>query len=148
MVFSALGRPGISTRREEFRQRGDFEPGSDIKYALGTVWDGSVPTGSKTPLSSAPVEDNDPAVFPIELGDVEFVYIRKQARQGAAPSQDAEIDNAYRFAGVDVTLYSINPESRTFSAPGRLWLGHEFGLQAWLSEERRRLGPSASVIKT
>ncbi len=124
----------------------DFESGL-VKYVLGTVWDGSVLPGAKNPANSQPFGANDPAVFPIELGEVEFVYVRKQARQGNTPAQDPDIDNAYRFSEVGVTLYSQAPESRTFSAAGGLQLGHEFGLQAWLSEEGRRHAPSWNLIK-
>lgn len=112
----------------------DFEEGLDI-YHLGTVWDGSVLTGTIRPIMSEPGEENDPAEFLVELEDIQFVYIRKQARQGDQPSQDDDVDNAYRFGFVEVRLYSVDPQSRTFSARN-LWLGHEYGLQAWLSEER------------
>ncbi len=108
----------------------DFEKGSDVTYALGTVWDGvaiSAP-GVKNPRFSGGTDWNSPRRYRIELNDVTHVYIRKG---GTRKSDD---DDRYAFDEVEVTLYGANPQSRTFGTTRNMRLANEHGLQIWLPE--------------
>lgn len=108
----------------------DFETGTDITYVLGTIHE-SVPSGSQVPVFAAPGQQNDPAGFRMELSDVDHVYIRKQG------DRSFREDNAYQLDSVVVELYARQidtPDKRTFRASNNLWLGNEFGAQAWLHE--------------
>ena len=107
----------------------DFEPGPDVKYWLGTVWDGTAITGSRKPRGSEPGGNNNPQRYRIELDDVPFVYIRKAA--GLTEGSD----DAYRLDEVEVMLYGYNPESRSFGTTRDMWLSIENGLQLWLPED-------------
>ena len=110
----------------------DFDRGADDFYIIG------VDPGFGFPLirsdRSAPGQANDPALVPIDLNSIEYVYIRKQAYgQG-------EDDDAWRLEHVIVLLYDDNTVplsgSRIFSLFARRgqWFGNEHGHQAWLSE--------------
>ncbi len=120
----------LSSSRHE-----DFERGAEDFYVVG------VDPGFGFSLirsdRSAPGEANDPALVPIPLESVQYVYLRKQAYgQG-------DDDNAWRLSSVIVLLYDANsvplPRSRIFSlfAPKGMWFGNEHGHQAWLTESRR-----------
>jgi hypothetical protein len=112
----------------------DFERGADDLYILG------VDPGFGFPLHrserSAPGEANDPALLPIDLDSIQYVYVRKQAY---GTGQD---DNAWRLESVIVLLYDEETlpftQSRLFSLSVRrgMWFGNEHGHQAWLSEAR------------
>jgi hypothetical protein len=113
----------------------DFERGADDFYVIG------VDPGFGFPLirsdRSAPGAANDPALVPIDLNSIQYVYVRKQAygTQGD--------DDAWRLDSVIVLLYDDDTVpltgSRLFSlfAPKGMWFGNEHGHQAWLSESRR-----------
>ena len=108
----------------------DFETGSDVTYVLGTIFDAE-PPGAKHPEKSTRGGDNDPQGFRIDLGDVDYVYIRKQGDRSGGD------DDAYQLDFVRVELYARevdNPSKRTFRASNNLWFGNEFGHQAWLTE--------------
>ena len=107
----------------------DFERGTDIRYHLGTVWDGTVLPGTKKPKGSEPGGRNNPAWHNVNLDLIDYVYIRK------AGSRSNKGDDAYKFDFVEVTLYGQNPESRTFSQSEDLWLANENGHVAYLVEE-------------
>lgn len=107
----------------------DFERGDDIRYHLGTVWDGTVLPGTKKPKYSEPGGRNNPAWHHVDLDKVDYVYIRK------AGSKSTSGDDAYKFDYVEVTMYGTNPESRTFSQSEDLWLANEYGHVAYLVEE-------------
>src|SRR5262245_47638720 len=106
----------------------DFEPGL-VTYHLGTIWE-PVPAGAWNPINSTPGGKNDPAQFRIELNEVSHVYIRKQG--------DLETDDdAYKLGSVEVTLYAAQVDltnRRRFRTGDDLWLGNEFGHQAWIPE--------------
>jgi hypothetical protein len=106
----------------------DFEPGL-ATYLLGAIWQ-VAPANVKHPDMSLVGERNDPEVFRIELGEVDYVYIRKEGDPTAS-------DDAYKFDSVEVKLYAAQgdtPNLRTFSTNSDLWLGNEFGHQAWIAE--------------
>ena len=108
----------------------DFEEGSDVTYALGTVWDGvaiSAP-GVKNPRFSGGTDWNSPRRYRIELNDVTHVYIRKGG------TRKGDDDDRYAFDEVEVTLYGFNPQSRTFGTTRNMRLANEHGLQIWLPE--------------
>ncbi len=117
----------------------DFEQGSNVKYWLGEVWDGTALVGAVKPYQSEPGGKNDPDGYRIELDKVQHVYIRKQGD----PTPDG--DDAYCFARVDVALYGSNPDRRTWSARDSLWLSNETGLSAWLPETLRSTAPGSTL---
>ncbi len=108
----------------------DFEEGDTIRYWLGEVWDGTLLDGAVPPDMSTGLSANAPKAFSIDLDKVNSVYIRKQGQPGH------KSDDAYRFDAVEVTLYGHYPIRRSWSTNNSLWLGNEFGLTAWLPEER------------
>ena len=116
----------------------DFERGAVDDYVIG------VDPGFGFPLlrseRSAPGEANDPALVPIDLNSIQYVYVRKQAygTQGD--------DDAWRLDSVIVLLYDDATVpltgSRLFSlfAPKGMWFGNEHGHQAWLCCQIGRRG--------
>jgi hypothetical protein len=112
----------------------DFERGAQDFYVIG------VDPGFGFPLirsdRSAPGEANDPALVPIDLDSIQYVYVRKQAYG------TQEDDDAWRLDSVIVLLYDEDTlpltRSRLFSLFARkgMWFGNEHGHQAWLSEAR------------
>ena len=120
----------------------DFERGAVDVYMLG------VDPGFGFPMlrseRSEPGEANDPALVPIDIDSIQYVYVRKQAHG----TQDD--DNAWRLDSVIVLLYDDATVpltgSRLFTLlpPKGMWFGNEHGHQAWLTEARR---PGAGVRK-
>ena len=116
------------------RDHEDFERDADDFYVIG------VDPGFGFPLirsdRSAPGEANDPALVPIDLDSIQYVYVRKQAHG----TQDD--DDAWRLAQVIVLLYDSAtlplPRHRLFFLDARrgMWFGNEHGHQAWLVESR------------
>lgn len=108
----------------------DFEEGTDIKYWLGTVWDGAALTGAKKPNQSQPDSGrwNDPAVDNINLNQVDYVYLRKGG------TRQSDNDDAYMMDEVEATLYGSSPNKRTFRSTVDIGLANEYGLQVWLQE--------------
>jgi len=108
----------------------DFEAGSDITYALGAVWDGTAISDPnvKNPKFSAGTDWNSPRRYRIELEDVSHVYIRKGG------TRKGDDDDRYQFEEVEVTLYGVNPVSRTFGTRRNMRLANEHGQQIWLPE--------------
>jgi hypothetical protein len=110
----------------------DFESGASDLYVLGA----DPGFGFIRSDRSKPGEANDPALVPIDLDSIQYVYVRKQAY---GQEQD---DNGWRLETVWVLLYDADffplPRSRQFflDAPKGLWFGNEHGHQAWLSETR------------
>src|SRR5919112_2190199 len=84
----------------------------------------------------SPAEDNDPALVPVDLDSVQYVYARKQAYGTGGD------DDAWRLASVIVLLYDEDTlpltRSRQFALFARkgMSFGNEHGHQAWLSESR------------
>jgi hypothetical protein len=104
----------------------DFEKGTDIKYHLGTVWDGNALNGTKKPKQSTPGLANDPKWHRVDLNEIDYVYIRKEENHG---------DHAqYQMDLVEVTLYGVNPISRTFAEYDEIYLGKNVGLICYLPE--------------
>ena len=104
----------------------DFEPGQDVKYWLGDVWDDTATAGAQTPHEAH--DWHHPVRWLIDLDRVDRVYVRKGGtRAGTA-------DNAYQMDAVTVTLYGLEGESRRFERRTDLWLGNEYGLQVWVPE--------------
>jgi hypothetical protein len=116
----------------------NFATGSTQVFTLGTLPGGLVPAGSKQSDRAGPGEANDPGgALRIELNNVQYVYLRKQA-----VGFGSEDDDAYRLAEITVDLYSTNtnPDRRFRLDPRGLWFGNEHGHQAWLQEQS--LGPT------
>jgi len=114
------------------KNHNDFERGADDLYVLGV----DPGFGFRRSERAAPGEANDPALVPIDLDSIQYVYVRKQAY---GQQQD---DNAWRLQRVIVLLYDAAtfplPRSRLFflDAEKGMWFGNEHGHQAWLSESR------------
>lgn len=110
----------------------DFERDADDLYVLGA----DPGFGFRQSDRSGPGEANDPALLPVELDSIQYVYVRKQAYGRK------EDDNAWRLSSVIVLLYDAIvlplPRSRLFSLSTRagMWFGNEHGHQAWLTESR------------
>jgi hypothetical protein len=124
----------------------DFEPGTQT-FILGQVWEGYLPPVS-VPFGSKPGENNDPALVPLDVDRVNFVYLRKTGtlRGGDTYESGDKGDDAYRLQEASVALYGLSPPSKrlfTFSItappPGTdpsVWIGSEFGLVIYLQEQR------------
>jgi hypothetical protein len=121
------------------RDHDDFERGAVDDYVLGVDPGFGFPT--HRPDRSAPGADNDPALVPIDLSTIQYVYLRKQAYG------TGEDDNAWRLHSVVVMLYEQETvplnQPRIFSLfpPKGQWLGNEHGNQVWLTEFRGRDAP-------
>ena len=132
-----LGMWGTRGGREfplSSKNHDDFERGADDFYLLGV--DPGFGFSMHRSERSAPGEDNDPALLPIDINSIQYVYLRKQAYgQG-------EDDNAWRLESAIVLLYDDATVpltgSRLFSIFVRkgMWLGNEHGHQVWLTEPR------------
>lgn len=112
----------------------DFDRGADDFYILGV--DPGFGFGLIRSDGTSPGEDNDPALVPIELESIQYVYVRKQAY---GTQHD---DDAWRLDSAIVLLYEQDTlplnQTRLFSlfTPKGQWFGNEHGHQAWLSERR------------
>lgn len=117
----------------------DFERGAVDDYILGV--DPGFGFSTHRPTRSGPGEDNDPALVPIELSTIQYVYLRKQAYG------TQEDDNAWRLDSVHVLFYEQETvplnQSRLFTLHPRkgLWMGNGNGHQVWLTESRGRDAP-------
>jgi len=113
----------------------DFNTGEVEKFALGVIWEGGFLTGStKFPNLSEPGQFNDPAQIPLDIDQVNFVYLRKQGDI----DQD-NVDDAYRLKALRVVLYGESPSKRTFQFDNgghSLWLATENGHVAYLKEDK------------
>jgi hypothetical protein len=113
----------------------DFERNAYDLYVLGV--DAGWPPFIRSDRSK-PGEANDPALVPIDLGSIEYVYVRKQAYG------KQEDDDAWRTGLIIVmpydgaTLPLPYPRHRMFylDAQKGLWFGNEHGHQAWLKESQ------------
>lgn len=105
----------------------DFEKGTDIKYHLGTVWDGAALNGTKKPADSEPGQKNDPMWHRVELDAVDYVYIRKAENTNDHPQ--------YQMDLVEITLYGGNNVSRTFIETNDIYLGKNVGLICYIPED-------------
>lgn len=137
-----LGMWGTGGGREfplSSRDHDDFERGAQDMYILGV--EPGFGFSMHRPERSAPGEDNDPALVPIELGTIQYVYLRKQAYG------TGEADNAWRLDSAIVMLFEQETvplnQPRLFSlfTPKGQWLGNEHGHQVWLPEFRGRDAP-------
>jgi PLAT/LH2 domain len=113
--------------------KNDFESGKE-EFVFGEIWEGGVITSeTKFPTNSKPGENNDPAFFPIELEQVNFVYLRKQGLPDEAPDND----DAHVVVELGVKLYGpSSPSKRVFflrlNRP--LSMANEFGHIVYLRE--------------
>jgi hypothetical protein len=118
-------------------QKDDFNRGETEKFALGVIWEGGFIDGStKFPLQSDPGKDNDPALIPVDVDRVNFVYLRKQG------DNTADGDDGYQLRELNVVLYGpASPSKRRFrffngANQPSLWLANENGHVVYLQEIR------------
>jgi len=133
----------------------DFERGAVEDYVLGV--DPGFGFPMLRPERSAPGEANDPALVPIDITTIEYVYVRKQAH-GTQDDDDAwRLDSVFVLLYDDATIPLTGSRLFTLLPPKGMWFGNEHGHQAWLTEVRRpgagvrtfldRLGPKVLSAK-
>lgn len=106
----------------------DFKKGEQETFILGNA-----PGNGKVPQNSKPGEVNDPQRMGLELNDVNQVYIRKQG-----DLQQKGKDDPYKLESVKIELYAGSGTPKVFqltASASPLWLGNQFGHQAWLSRQ-------------
>jgi hypothetical protein len=126
-----VGVSGTGGGREfplDVRWHDDFERLSELRYALGEVWDEPALVGARRPRG-ADVQWNDPRLFYVDLGAVDRVYLRKH------PGRRRGDDDAYQLDEIEVGLYGDPPARRLFRSTTAIWLGIQYGLQVWIPEE-------------
>ena len=127
LYIGVFGRGGGREFPMDVKGFDDFEEGTDVRYWLGTVWDGSALTGARKPWQSQPVGGwNEPSYEHIDLDKVDYVYLRKQSINND--------DDAYSLDEVEVTLYGDSPVKKTFRHTGIIGLANEYGQRVWLRE--------------
>jgi hypothetical protein len=128
LYIGIFGKGGGSEFAIDVRNFDDAEPGANIKYWYGDVWDGTALTNAKKAYGAD--GRNDPAKRYIDIDKVDYVYIRKQS------VYDKEGDDAWDMDEVEVALYGTSsPKKRVFHKTGNIWLANEYGLQVWLKEK-------------
>jgi hypothetical protein len=125
-----LGISGAAGGREfplDTRWFDDAERRSDVRYALGDIWDAAELVGVRRPRM-ADADWNDPRLFFLGFEAIDRVYLRKQDGRGRAD------DDAYQLDLIEVQLFGDPGRRRVFRCTTAIWLGVRFGLQVWLSE--------------
>jgi hypothetical protein len=107
----------------------DAERGSDVKYALGDVWEEGALAGARRPRM-ADADWNDPKLSYVGFDGIDRVYLRKHSGRRASD------DDAYQLDLIEVVLYGDAGRKRSFRSTTALWLGIRYGLQIWIPELR------------
>jgi hypothetical protein len=105
----------------------DAQRGSDVKYALGDVWEEAALAGARRPRM-AEADWNDPKLAYVGFDSVDRVYLRKHAGRRASD------DDAYQLDLIEVALYGDAGRKRSFRSTTSQWLGLQYGLQIWIPE--------------
>jgi hypothetical protein len=127
-VFSAPGDAGLDFAGKEFplNAKGDnLRRGTTETFGLGTG------TGSKTPKDASIGRTNDPKLAQIDSNNIKEIYVKKQGDLSGAKDDAYELDFMkveLLVGGNVVKTYTLNPPT----PPGTVWLGNEYGNQAWL----------------
>jgi hypothetical protein len=116
-------------------EKEDFITGEVEKFALGSIWEGGFVDGAtKFPNESEPGKDNDPALIPLDVDRVNFVYLRKQG------DNTTDGDDAYKLKDLRVVLYGPATPSkrifRFFNGGTSVWVANENGHLIYLQETR------------
>lgn len=127
IYIGVVGKDGGREFPLDVSKFNDFEKGTDIKYHLGTVWDGAALNGTKKPIESQPNQKNDPKWHRVVLDAIDYVYIRKAENKNEHPQ--------YQMDLVEVTLYGAPNESRTFVEANDIYLGKNVGLICYIPED-------------
>jgi hypothetical protein len=144
-LWGTSGGREFPLRSREFDEDGNFAAGTVRVFLLGWLPVGAKPPEGRPSDRTDPGEANDPTLLPIELDDVQYVYLRKQAT-----GTGSDDDDAYRLIRITVDLFGTAPGATnitstshvTANTPERrfaldtpgLWFGNEHGHQAWLKE--------------
>ena len=104
----------------------DFEASSNVKHALGRIWNESLLAGARNPKVSIDNGFSDPRSAKIEVSTVSHVYIRK------AGSRRPAGDDKWELTSVMVSLFGTESEVRTYEIAHRLWFGNEFWQRKWI----------------
>jgi len=105
----------------------EFAPGNDVMGVLGKHCHFTVDMNPKALDGGGVGGDNDPAVNPMDLDSVQFVYVKKML--GTAPSKDDRL----RLSWAEVFLCDGSTE-RMFAKRSRMGFGFEEGGKHWLRE--------------
>ena len=147
-LWGTSGGREFPLRSRDFDESGNFAAGTTRVFLLGWLPSSAAPTEGRQSDRTDPGEPNDPALLPIELDDVEYVYLRKQAT-----GEESDDDDAYQLSIIEVDLFGTGPSGTSTSSPSAhvtantpekrfvldppgLWFGNEHGHQAWLKEVR------------
>ena len=125
-----LGVAGAAGGREfplDVRWFDDAQRGSDVKYALGDVWEEAALAGARRPRM-AESDWNDPKLSYVGFDAIDRVYLRKHAGRRASD------DDAYQLDLIEVALYGDDGRKRSFRCTTSQWLGLQYGLQLWIPE--------------
>jgi len=127
-----LGVAGAAGGREfplDVRWFDDAQRGSDVKYALGDVWEAAARIGAREPRM-AEAGWNDPKLAYVGFDGIDRVYLRKHSGRRASD------DDAYQLDLIEVALFGDPGRKREFRCTTALWLGVQYGLQVWIPEVR------------
>lgn len=128
MYIGVYGKGGGREFPLDVKDFRDFQQGSDIRYHLGTVWDGAALNGTMKPAGSKPGQKNDPLWHSVELDKVDYVYIRKSG------DRTKTADDRYRLEYVEVTLYGPPHISRSFVERSDIYFANETGQICYIPE--------------
>ena len=151
-LWGTSGGREFPLRSRDFDEAGNFAPGTTRVFLLGWLPTSAAPTEGRQSDRTDPGQANDPALIPIELDDVEYVYLKKQAT-----GEESDDDDAYQLSRIEVDLFGTSPTATSTSStahvtantpekrfvldPPGLWFGNEHGHQAWLKEVRKEQPP-------
>lgn len=84
---------------------------------------------------------NTPLIYPLDLEDIEYVYLRKLQRmrehQTGNPDDAVLYDDLLELAEVDVLICDSNGSIRRFQKNHKIFFGDESGVQHWLEETNK-----------
>jgi hypothetical protein len=84
---------------------------------------------------------NTPLIYPLDLEDIEYVYLRKIQRMRETPTGNPDDqflhDDLLELASVDVLLCDSNGSFRRFQKNHKIFFGSECGVQHWLEETNK-----------
>jgi len=80
---------------------------------------------------------NNPNIYPLEVEDVEYVYLRKYQRAQENSSNQNHHDDLLELSNVKVKLCDSHGGIRKFEKDIKMFFGYECGVQHWLVEGPR-----------
>jgi hypothetical protein len=124
-----LGVYGTGGGRE-FRLNGDIQVNQPDKAFSLVLGDPCCPTPNDVPVQySTGMGDNDPLLNPVELDDIDHVYLRKETTDSTSANDDVLV-----LQGASVLLCDTEGRLRLWRRDAMLNFSDETGLQQWLGE--------------